>query len=84
MSRIGNKSISIIDGVKVSLAGGAVNVEGPKGKLSYTLRPEVSVAVEDNVVTVSRGANDKSSRAFHGLTRALIQNMITGVNEVYE
>ena len=84
MSRIGNKPISSIDGVKVSLAGGAVNVEGPKGKLSYTLRPEVSVAVEDNVVTVSRGANDKSSRAFHGLTRALIQNMITGVKEGYE
>jgi large subunit ribosomal protein L6 len=84
MSRIGNKPISIIDGVKVSVAGGAVNVEGPKGKLSYTHRPEVTIAVDDGLVKVSRGGNDKNSRAFHGLTRALVQNMIVGVKEGYE
>ena len=63
MSRIGNKPVSIIDGVKVSVAGGAISVEGPKGKLSYTHRPEVVVAVDEGVVKVSRGANDKNSRA---------------------
>ena len=84
MSRIGNKPVSIIDGVKVSVADGNIQVEGPKGKLNFQHRPEVSVAVEDNEVKVSRNGNDKNSRAFHGLTRALIQNMIIGVKEGYE
>lgn len=84
MSRIGNKPVSIVDGVQVSVSGDAINVEGPKGKLSFTHRPEVSVEVDDGVVKVSRTKNDKNSRAFHGLTRALIQNMIVGVKEGYE
>ena len=84
MSRIGNKPVSIVDGVKVSVADSAINVEGPKGKLSYTHRPEVSVVIEDGQVKVSRGRNDKNSRAYHGLTRALVQNMIIGVKEGYE
>ena len=84
MSRIGNKPVSIIDGVTVKVAGDLIDVEGPKGKLSYTHRPEVSIEIEDGVVKVSRAKNDKSSRAFHGLTRALLQNMIVGVKEGYE
>ena len=84
MSRIGNKPVSIIDGVQVSVTDNAINVEGPKGKLSFTHRPEVSVVIEDGEVKVSRGRNDKNSRAFHGLTRALVQNMIIGVKEGYE
>ena len=66
MSRIGNKPVSIVDGVTVSVTDGNIDIEGPKGKLSYRHRPEVSVAVEDGVVKVSRGRNDKNSRAFHG------------------
>jgi large subunit ribosomal protein L6 len=84
MSRIGNKPVSIIDGVTVKVTNGSIDVEGPKGKLSYTHRPEVSVDVEDGIVKVSRAKNDKSSRAFHGLTRALVANMIVGVKEGYE
>lgn len=84
MSRIGNKPISITDGVKVSVTGGAVNVEGPKGKLSYVHRPEVAIAVDGGEIKVTRSANDKYSRAFHGLTRALVQNMIIGVKDGYE
>lgn len=84
MSRIGNKPVSIIDGVQVNVSDSEINVEGPKGKLSYTHRPEVSVVIEDGEVKVSRGRNDKNSRAFHGLTRALVQNMIVGVKEGYE
>ena len=84
MSRIGNKPVSILDGVKISVAGGSINVEGPKGKLSYAHRPEVDVVVEENEVKVTRKANDKNSRAFHGLTRSLIQNMIVGVKDGYE
>jgi large subunit ribosomal protein L6 len=84
MSRIGNKPVPIIDGVKVSLADGTINIEGPKGKLSYTYRPEIDVAVEDGEVKFSRHANDKYSRSFHGLTRSLVNNMVIGVKEGYE
>jgi large subunit ribosomal protein L6 len=84
MSRIGNKPVSIIDGVTVNVANGLIDIEGPKGKLSYAHRPEVSLEVVDGNVNVSRGKDDKHSRAFHGLTRALVQNMIVGVKEGYE
>ncbi|MFT5301784.1 MAG: large subunit ribosomal protein L6 [Mariniblastus sp.] len=84
MSRIGNKPVSIIDGVTVNVANGLIDIEGPKGKLSYAHRPEVSLEVVDGNVKVSRGKDDKHSRAFHGLTRALVQNMIVGVKEGYE
>ena len=86
MSRIGSKPISLIDGVKVSVANGSVDVEGPKGKLSYGFRPEVSVELNESAkeIKVTRHGDDKSSRAFHGLTRALINNMIAGVKNGYE
>ena len=84
MSRIGNKPVPIIDGVKVSVDNGVINVEGPKGKLSYGHRPEVSIAIEGDVVKISRSNDDKFSRSFHGLTRALVSNMILGVKEGYE
>lgn len=84
MSRIGNKPVAIIDGVKIAVAGRTVNVEGPKGKLSWEHRPEVSVTVEGNEVVVKRANNEREARSFHGLTRALIQNMIFGVKNGYE
>ena len=86
MSRIGNKPVPVIDGVKVNVASGSINVEGPKGKLSYAYRPEVSIEVDEEAKTVkvSRQGDDKNSRAFHGLTRALVNNMIIGVKEGYE
>jgi len=59
MSRIGNKPVAIIDGVKIAVAGRTVNVEGPKGKLSWEHRPEVSVAVEGNQVVVKRENNER-------------------------
>ena len=83
MSRIGKKPVPIIAGVKCSVSGGVFACEGPKGKLSYTLRPEVTVSVEANEVKVA-AEDDRHSRAFHGLTRALINNMIIGVHEGYE
>lgn len=86
MSRIGRKPIEIPQGVKVALDGTTVNVEGPKGKLSYTHRDEVTVEVSEDgkSVSVSRGNDLRMSRALHGLTRALINNMVTGVNSGYE
>lgn len=84
MSRIGKTPVSINSGVKVSLAGRTVNVEGPKGKLSFEHRPEVTVEIGDNELTVTRQGEDRTSRELHGLTRALIANMIEGVTNGYE
>jgi len=86
MSRIGQKPVPIVSGTKVSIADRVVDVEGPKGKLSYEHRPEVTVSVNDetNAVIVERSGNERSSREFHGLTRALIANMVEGVTKGYE
>ncbi len=86
MSRIGKAPIPVLDGVKVSVDGKTVNVEGPKGKLSFTHQEEVSVGLSDDgkTVTVSRSSDERTARAFHGLTRALINNMVVGVKNGYE
>ena len=86
MSRIGKKPVAVLDGVKVAIQGRIISVEGPQGKLSWEHRPEVSVAYDDKsrLVNVNRGGDDRMSRALHGLTRALIQNMIEGVKKGYE
>jgi large subunit ribosomal protein L6 len=66
--------------VKVAVSGRTVSVEGPKGKLSWTHRPEIAVVLEDSgkQVVVSRSGDDRFSRSLHGLTRSLIANMVTG------
>ncbi len=79
MSRIGKQPIAIPAGVKVSVNGCDVTVENSGKKLAITHRPEVTVKVEDDQVIVERGGDDKPSKSFHGLTRSLIANMITGV-----
>jgi len=86
MSRIGKKPVSVPKGVKVNVAGRRVEVEGPQGKLSYDFRPEVEVAVGDggSEVVVSRESEDRATRAYHGLTRSLINNMCIGVSQGYE
>lgn len=86
MSRIGKKPVPILDGVKLTLSGRQLTVEGPKGTLSYDVRPEVAVDIneDDKAVTVSAKDDDRDSRAYHGLTRALINNMIIGVKDGYE
>jgi len=86
MSRIGKKPVAVVDGVKVAIQGRIISVEGPQGKLSWEHRPEVSVAYDDKsrLINVNRGGDDRMSRALHGLTRALIQNMIEGVKKGYE
>jgi large subunit ribosomal protein L6 len=86
MSRIGNKPIDILDGVKLSVDGRQVSVEGPKGKLQWEHRPEVAVEIDEDgkQCVVKRFREDKTSRALHGLTRSLINNMIVGVKDGYE
>jgi large subunit ribosomal protein L6 len=86
MSRIGKKPVPVPKGVKVSVAGRRVDVEGPQGKLSYECRPEVKVAVGEGggQVLVSRDDEERETRAYHGLTRSLINNMCIGVSQGYE
>lgn len=86
MSRIGNKPVPIADGAKVAISGRTIEIEGPKGKLSYEHRPEVKVAVDDDNkrLVITRNDEERSSREFHGLTRALIANMVEGVTKGYE
>jgi len=86
MSRIGKKPVPILEGVQVSVQGRQVVVEGPKGKLAWEHRPEVAVRVDEGgrQVVVERFREDRESRAFHGLTRSLINNMVLGVKNGYE
>ncbi len=81
MSRIGKAPIPIPDNVKVSLEGRTITVEGPKGKLSMEIHPDMKVIVEDKQIRVERPSDRAFHRAMHGTTAALIRNMIKGVTE---
>ncbi|MFN0158520.1 MAG: 50S ribosomal protein L6 [Bacteroidota bacterium] len=83
MSRVGRKPVAIVTGVKVQQSGQDIKVTGPKGELSASIHPDISIEVKDNQVLVSRHSDVKQYRALHGLWRALIQNMIKGVTEGY-
>jgi large subunit ribosomal protein L6 len=84
VSRIGKKIIDIPKGVTVTLEGGIVKVKGPKGELQRAIHPNMKVEMKDNQIEVKRPDDFKENRALHGLTRALIQNMILGVNAEYK
>lgn len=84
MSRIGKKPVEIPSGVTVGVADRVISVEGPKGKLTFTHRSEIDVAVEDNQVVVSRKGEDRTSRELHGLTRSIVNNMVEGVTSGFE
>jgi large subunit ribosomal protein L6 len=82
MSRIGKKPIQVPPKVKVNLGqGGHVTVEGPKGKLSWTLPKAVRAKIEGEIVELEREGETRQVRALHGLSRALLANMVTGVSE---
>jgi large subunit ribosomal protein L6 len=85
MSRIGKRPVAIPSGVKVAVEGRTVCVEGPKGKLAWTHRPEVAVAVDASAktVVVTRKGDDRLGRCLHGMTRSLIANMIEGCAKGY-
>ena len=84
MSRIGNKPISVPAGVTVSVAdSNLVTVKGPKGELTQSVNSDMTVTVEEGVVSVKRPTDQKRHKALHGLYRALINNMVVGVSEGY-
>ena len=84
MSRIGNKPVQIPAGVEVAVNGNNVTVKGPKGQLDLDVYEKLTVTVEENVLHVSRPDDERETRARHGLTRALIHNMVVGVSEGFE
>jgi large subunit ribosomal protein L6 len=84
MSRIGKLPVPIPSEVKVNLDGQTLTVEGPKGSLKKSFHPEMTIAVEDNAIVVRRPSDKGFHRGLHGLTRALIYNMVTGVTKGYE
>ena len=79
MSRIGKQPIPIPKGVEVKLEGDSITVQGPKGKLQRSIHPKVKVDIESDNIVVSVTDQTRETRAFHGLFRALIANMVTGV-----
>jgi len=81
MSRIGKLPIAIPQGVKVSVQNRTVTVEGPKGKLFQDFNDSVEVSVKDNLVEVTRKDDQRPTRAFHGLYRNLVNNMVRGVSQ---
>lgn len=81
MSRIGSRLIKIPDKVKINVNNDTVLAEGPKGKLSLQIPESIAVEIKDSAVAVKRKADTKQDRAFHGLIRALINNMAIGVSE---
>lgn len=81
MSRIGKLPISIPAGVTVSQSEGVVTVKGPKGELKQSVDPRIIVKIEDGHVVVERQSDERQDRSLHGLYRALINNMVTGVSQ---
>jgi len=83
MSRIGQKPIPIPAGVTVAIEGNVVTVKGPKGELRRSVHPEMVVQLKDGTLSVSRPSDEPRYRALHGLTRALLANMVEGVVQGY-
>lgn len=83
MSRIGKKPVEIPKGVNVTLNGQNVKVKGPKGELEFDVHSNIKISVEQNQILLTRNNDEKENRALHGLSRALLQNMIIGVTEGY-
>jgi large subunit ribosomal protein L6 len=84
MSRIGKLPISIPTGVTVDISGNTVNVKGPKGELTRTMLPDMILKLEGDALSVERPSESKDHRAAHGLTRALLANMVEGVSKGFE
>ena len=83
MSRIGKKPVAIPGGVTADIANGVLTVKGPKGSLTLSLRDEISYTVEDGSILVKPANDSKQARAFWGMQRTLVSNLVTGVTEGY-
>ena len=84
MSRIGKQIIEVPEGVEVIVNGNNIKVKGAKGELEYTFSPTITVIHKDNQIQVKRSSDEPKERSLHGLTRALINNMVVGVSSGFE
>ena len=85
MSRIGNSPIAVPQGTEVALGeNNTITVKGPKGELVRTFHADMAIKMEENILTVERPSDSKEHKSFHGLTRALLNNMVIGVSEGYK
>ena len=84
MSRIGNKPIAVPAGVEVKIDGHLVTVKGPKGTLTREFHKDINIAMENNELVITRPNDSNKIRALHGLTRALLNNMVVGVHTGFE
>ena len=83
MSRVGNKPVELPEGVDVKIEGQAVTVKGSKGELNRSFNERIGFDIDNGIVTVTRPDDTRESRALHGLSRALLANMVTGVSDGY-
>lgn len=84
MSRVGRMPITVPQGVAVNIEGNRVTVVGPKGELSRSFSPDMSITLSDGILTVSRPSDNREHRSLHGLTRSLLANMVVGVSSGFE
>ena len=84
MSRVGRLPVEVPSGVDVKIEGSHIKIKGPKGELEFSFSPEIEIAYQENVINVNRPSDAREMRSLHGTTRALIQNMVTGVTDGYK
>ncbi|MDD4984647.1 MAG: 50S ribosomal protein L6 [Dehalococcoidales bacterium] len=84
MSRVGRMPITVPQGVAVNIEGNRVTVVGPKGEISRSFSPDMSITLNDGILTVSRPSDNREHRSLHGLTRSLLANMVAGVFSGFE
>lgn len=84
MSRVGKMPITVPDGVDVTIKGSNVRVKGPRGQMGHTFPAAMEISLENGIITVERPSDERTHRALHGMTRALINNMVTGVSSGFE
>lgn len=84
MSRIGRMPVEVPQGVDVEIKGSFVRVKGPKGQLQHTFPADMEISMEDGQIAVKRPSDERTHRALHGMTRALINNMVVGVSQGFE
>jgi len=84
VSRVGKKPVVIPDGVKITQDGNYLKIKGPKGELEQQIHPNINIEIVENQVNVTRPDDSKQNKSLHGLSRALVQNMVSGVTDTYK
>jgi large subunit ribosomal protein L6 len=84
VSRIGRLPVEVPSGVDVNITGSQVKIKGPKGEMEFTFSPDIDLSYKDGEISVNRPSDAREMRSLHGTTRALIQNMVTGVTDGFE